>query len=45
MRINLRGFNGAMSEHFLHGAQVGTAFEQVRGKGMAKRMRTNTKIE
>ena len=29
MGINLRGFHIAMAELFLHGADIGTGFEQV----------------
>jgi len=30
-----------MAEHLLHGEQVGTAFEQMCGKAVAERMRTD----
>ncbi len=32
MRIDLGGGNTFMTQHFLHSAQVGTAFNQMRGE-------------
>src|SRR5256885_1826578 len=39
MRVDLRRRNVGMPEHFLDGAQIGAAFEQMRRERMAKRMR------
>src|ERR1700732_1560314 len=41
MRVNLRGRDVAVTEHLLHGAQVGAAFEQMRREAMAQRMRAD----
>src|SRR4051812_32675032 len=39
VRINLRCRNVRMAEHFLHGAQIGAAFQKMRCERMTKRMR------
>ena len=39
VRIDLRGGNVRMAEHFLNGAQIRAVFQQVHGKGMAQRVR------
>src|SRR5580704_11250869 len=39
MGVNLCGRDVTMTEHLLHGAQVGAAFEQMRREAMAQRMR------
>lgn len=36
MRVNLRSGNAFVAQHFLHGAQVGSALNQMRGKRMAE---------
>ena len=41
MRVNFRRTHAGVAEHLLDGEQVGTAFEQMRGKTMPKRVRTN----
>src|SRR5260221_8978955 len=41
MRVNLRRRNVAMTEHLLHGAQVGAAFEQMRREAMAQGVRAD----
>src|ERR1700722_3190941 len=41
MSVNLRGRDVAVPEHLLHGAEIGTALEQMRRKTMAQRMRTD----
>ena len=41
MRIDFGGSNFLMSQHLLDGAQVGSAFQQVCGKGMAEGVRTD----
>src|SRR5918995_952055 len=40
MGINLRSGQGGVTEHLLHAAQIGTAFEQMGGHGMPKSMRS-----
>lgn len=40
--VNFSGHNGAMAKHFLHGAKIGAAFEQVSSEGMAKNVRIDT---
>lgn len=39
--INFRSGDGLMPEHLLHGTQIGTAFDQVSGKRMTKRVRAD----
>ena len=39
MGVNLRGGDVTVSEQHLHHTQVGTVVEQVRGKGVAQRVR------
>lgn len=41
MRINFRGGDGFMSQHALNGPQIGAAFQQMGGKGMAERVRAD----
>ena len=41
MRVNLRGGDAFVAEHLLHGAEVGTAFDEVRGERMAEGVRTH----
>ena len=41
MRIDLRRRNTFMPEHFLYGAQIGAAFNQVGCKRMPEGMRAN----
>ena len=38
MRIDLGGGNISMAEHELHGAEVRSVFQKMRGKTMAKHM-------
>ena len=38
-RVNLRGRNIGVSEHFLDRTQIGSAIEQMSGKGMSQQMR------
>ena len=38
MGINLGCPDAFMAEHFLNGADIGTTYQQVRGKGMPQRM-------
>ncbi len=38
MSINLRGFYIAMTELFLHGADIGAGFQQVGGETMTQRV-------
>src|SRR5271156_3383158 len=39
MGVNLRGRDVAVTEHLLHGAQIGAALEQMRGEAMPQRVR------
>src|SRR5579863_7149200 len=41
MSVNLRRRDIAVTEHLLHGAKIGAAFEQMSREAMAKRMRTH----
>ena len=41
MRINLRGGDAFVTEHLLHGAEVGAAFDEVRSEGVAESVRTH----
>ena len=41
VRIDLGGGDAGVAQHFLHGAQIGTAFNQMRGERMPERMRTD----
>src|ERR1700735_3461944 len=41
MSVNLRGRDVAMTEHLLHGAQVGAALEQMRGEAMPQCVRAD----
>ena len=41
VRIDFCRTNGFVPKHHLDGAQVGTTFKQVCGKGVAKRVRTH----
>ena len=41
MRINFRGGDGFMSQHALNCPQIGAAFQQMGGKGMAERVRAD----
>ena len=36
VQVNLGRGDGLVAEHHLYGAQIGAAFEQMRGKGMAQ---------
>ena len=36
--VDFRGGNGLVTQHFLYCPQIGSAFNQMRGKGMAKRV-------
>src|SRR6185312_7593878 len=38
VRVDLRGGDIRMTQHFLHRAQIGTGFEQVRGEAVAQGM-------
>ena len=40
MRVNLRGGDAFVTEHLLHGAEVGAALDEVRGEGVAESVRT-----
>ena len=44
MQIDRRLLQVAMSEQHLNGAQVGTGFEQMRGKAVAQRVRMNVLV-
>ena len=39
VQVNLGCGDGLVAEHHLYGAQIGAAFEQMRGKGMAQGVR------
>lgn len=39
VQVNLGRGDGLVAEHHLYGAQIGAAFEQMRGKGMAQGVR------
>ena len=41
MRIDFRGGNAFVSQHFLHRPQVGAALNQMGGKRMPESMRTD----
>ena len=41
MRVNFCGRDAFMTQHLLHGAQVGASLHQVRGKRMAEGVRTD----
>src|SRR5215204_5550142 len=41
--VNLRSGQRGVAEHLLHAAQIGTAFEQMRGHGMPKSMRSEVR--
>ncbi len=41
MRVNLCGGDVGMTEHLLHGTQIGSAFKQMRCKRMAECVRMN----
>ena len=41
VRVQLRRGKVGMAEHLLDGAQVGSALEQVRGEGVAQKMRVD----
>ncbi len=45
MRVNLSGGDAFMAEHFLHGAEVGAAFDEVRGEGVTERVRTHRLVD
>ena len=36
MRVDLRGFHARMTHEFLHGADIGASFDEVRGKAVAE---------
>lgn len=42
VRVKLRGADAFVAQHGLNGTQVGSPFEQMRGKGVAQRVRRNT---
>ena len=39
--VYLGGGDGGMTEHFLNGAEVGAAFDEVCGKGVSEGVRTD----
>ena len=39
--IDFGGGDAGVAQHFLHGAQVGPAFYEVRGEGVAQRVRAD----
>ena len=45
MRVNFGGGDAFMAEHLLHGAEVGTAFDEVRGEGVPERVRTHRFVD
>ncbi len=45
MRIDLRRGDVHMAEHFLYGSEVGAAFEEVGGEGVAEGMGTDFFID
>ena len=45
MGVNFGGDDGCMSQHLLHGPQVGAAFNQVRGEGMPQGMRADVLLD
>jgi len=44
MQVDRRFFKVAMAEQHLDGTQVGTGFEQMRGKAVAQRMRVDVLV-
>lgn len=38
MRVYFSGSNARMAEHFLNGAEIGAAFDEMGGEGMTKTM-------
>ena len=40
MRVNLCSSDTFVAEHLLYGAEVGAAFDEVRGEGMSEGVRT-----
>ena len=45
MRVDFRSRDTFMSEHLLYGAEVGAAFDEVRGEGVAERVRTHRFVD
>ena len=45
MRVNLGGGDAFVSEHLLHGAEVGAALDEVRGEGVPERVRTHRFVD
>ena len=45
MRVNLRGRNVGVAEHFLDDAQIGAVAEQMRGKAVPEQMRINVRFQ
>ena len=45
MRVDFRSRDTFMSEHLLHGAEVGAAFDEVRGEGVPECVRTHCLID
>src|SRR5688572_840020 len=45
VRVNLRGHEALVTQQFLHGANVGSAIEQVRCEAMSQSMRRSTSIQ
>lgn len=41
VRVNLRGRDVGVTEHFLNGAQIGAVLQQMRGETMTQRVRRN----
>ena len=45
MRINLRGADARVAEHFLHCSQVAGGLQHVAGEGVAQHMRMHMLVE
>lgn len=45
VQVDLGGGDGFVAEHFLHGAEVGAAFDEVGGKGMAEGVGTHVFVQ
>ena len=45
MRVYLGGGDAFMAEHFLHGAEVGAALDEVRGEGVPERVWTHRLVD
>ena len=45
VRVDFGGCDGLVAEHILHRTQVGAALNEVRGKGVPKRVRTHVFVD